>query len=236
VKLLRGDGPAIRVGHRGAAALAPENTLEALRVGVAHGMDAVEFDVLADADGRVVLAHSALELPSEAASLDDALAYLAGTGTGAHVDLKQRGLEEEVAEALRRHGLVDRSLVSSLDHAALRDLRRYEPSLRVGLSYPEDRYGVARYRAAAPAIALGLRALRRTLPRLIGRWLGRAGASAAVLHFELVTPTIVRRCHSLGAAVWAWTVNDAAAARRLEEWGADAIITDDPRIFGPKLT
>jgi glycerophosphoryl diester phosphodiesterase len=236
VKVLRGDGPALRVGHRGAASLAPENTLEALRAGVEHGLDAVEFDVLAGDDGRLVLAHSALELPSETAALDDALAYLAGTATGAHVDLKQRGLEAQVAEALRRHGLVERSLVSSLDHAALRDLRRHEPALRVGLSYPEDRFGVARYRAAAPAIALGLRALRQTLPRLIGRWLDRAGASAAVLHHELVTPAIVRRCHSLGAAVWAWTVNDADAARRLEEWGADAIITDDPRIFGPKLT
>jgi glycerophosphoryl diester phosphodiesterase len=236
VNLLRGDGRALRVGHRGAAALAPENTLEALRIGIEHGMDAVEFDVLADGDGRLVLAHSALEVPDDTTTLDDALDFLSESGAGAHLDLKQRGLEEQVAEALRRHQLLERSIVSSLDHGALRDLRRHEPALRVGLSYPEDRYGVARYRVAAPAIAVGLRALRRTLPRVIGRWLTRAGASAAVLHYELVTPGIVRRCHSLGAAVWAWTVNDADVAGRLEEWGADAIITDDPRIFGPKLT
>ena len=236
MNLLRGDGRALRVGHRGAAALAPENTLDALRAGIEHGMDAVEFDVLADGEGRLVLAHSVLEVPKESATLDDALALLADAGTGAHVDLKQRGLEEQVANALRAHDLLDRSIVSSLDHGALRDLRRHEPSLRVGLSYPEDRYGVARYRVAAPAIAVGLRALRRTLPRVIGRWLTRAGASAAVLHHDLVTPFIVRRCHSMGAAVWAWTVNDQQVARRLEEWGADAIITDDPRIFGPTLT
>lgn len=236
MNLLRGEGRALRVGHRGAAALAPENTLAALRAGIEHGMDAVEFDVLADGDGRLVLAHSALELPQETATLDEALGFLAEAGAGAHVDLKQRGMEGEVASALRRHALLERSMVSSLDHGALRDLRRHEPSLRVGLSYPEDRYGVARYRAAAPAVAVGLRALRRTLPRLIGRWLVRAGASAAVLHQELVTPSIVRRCHSFGAAVWAWTVNDAEAAQRLEDWGADAIITDDPRIFGRMLT
>jgi glycerophosphoryl diester phosphodiesterase len=195
----------------------------------------VEFDVLDDGEGRLVLAHSPLELPEQSATLDEALAYLARSRTGAHVDLKQRGLEERVVDALRSHGLVERSLVSSLDHAALRDLRRHEPALRVGLSYPEDRHGISRYRAARPVVAVGLTGLRRVLPRLIGRWLTRAGASAAVLHEALVTPAVVERCHALGAAVWAWTVNDRAVAQRLEGWGADAIITDDPRIFGPSL-
>ena len=236
MKLLRGDGPPLRVGHRGAAALAPENTLAALRAAVEHGVDAVEFDVLADEHDRLVLAHSPLELPDERATLDDALGYLADVGVGAHVDLKQRGLEARVAGAVRAHGLLDRSLVSSLDHAALRDLRRHEPSLRVGLSYPEDRFGVSRYRAAAPAVAVGLATLRRTLPRLIVRWLERAGASVAVIHFALVTPAVLERCHARRAAVWAWTVNEAATVERLSEWGADAIITDDPRIFRNGLT
>lgn len=228
--LLRGDRRALRVGHRGAAALAPENTLSSLRAAVEREVDYVEFDVL-EHDGELVLTHSVHELPEERTTLDDALAYLEAAGVGAHVDLKQRGLEERIGEAVRRHGLLERSLVSSLDHAALRDLRRYEPRLRVGFSYPEDRYGVAGRRVAAPAIAIGLVALKRALPRLIGRWLARAGASAAVLHYALVTPAAIERCHSVGAAVWAWTVNDAQVARTLEEWGADAIISDDPRIF-----
>ena len=232
MNVLRGDGRALRVGHRGAAALAPENTLEALRAAVEHGMDAVEFDVLADVDDRLVLAHSVLELPHERATLEDALAYIASTGIAAHVDLKQRGLEDRIASALRNHGLVERSFVSSLDHTALRDLRVHEPRLQVGLSYPEDRYGVSRYRVAAPAIRVGLAGLQRALPRLIGRWLARAGAAAAVLHYALVTPRTIVRCHEVGAAVWAWTVNDPKTAAELEDWGADAIITDDPRIFG----
>jgi glycerophosphoryl diester phosphodiesterase len=235
VNLRRGDGRALRVGHRGAAALAPENTLAALRAAVEHGMDAVEFDVLADVDDRLVLAHSTLELPHERATLDEALAYLASTGVAAHLDLKQRGLEQRIADALRNHGLVERSFVSSLDHRALRDVRRHEPRLQVGLSYPEDRFGVARYRVAAPAIRVGLAGLRRTLPRLIGRWLDRAGAAAAVLHYALVTPRVIQRCHQVGAAVWAWTVNDPKTAAQLEDWGADAIITDDPRIFGDRV-
>jgi glycerophosphoryl diester phosphodiesterase len=230
VTVRRADGRAIRVGHRGAASLAPENTMTGLRAAVELDVDYVEFDVL-EHEGELVLSHSLLELPHERATLDEALEYLGSSGVGAHVDLKQRGLEGRVADAVRRHALLERSLVSSLDHAALRNLRSHEPRLRVGLSYPQDRYGITRHRVAAPAIALGLAALRRTLPRVLGRWLARAGASAAVLHYALVSPAAIERCHAFGAAVWAWTVNDAELARRLESWGADAIISDDPRIF-----
>jgi len=233
LRLLRGSGPPIRIGHRGAAALAPENTLEALRAGVAQGCDYVEFDVLSDAEGALVLAHSSRELPADVATFDDALALLAAEGVGAHVDLKRRGLEEAVGAALRDHDLLERSLVSSLDWATLRGLRRYEPALRVGLSYPEDRYGLSDRRTFAPLLAAGLAAMKRALPRLVGRWLERAGASAAVVHRQLVTPSLIRACHHRGAAVWAWTVNDPAEVGRLVEWGADAIISDDPRILGP---
>lgn len=233
MRLLRGEGPPIRVGHRGAAALAPENTLDALRAGIAEGCDYVEFDVLSSGDGGLVLAHSAHELPEDVASFDDALSLLAAAGVGAHVDLKQRGLEQGIAEALRRHDLLERSLVSSLDWAALRDLRRHEPRLRVGLSYPEDRFGLSGRRTFAPLLAGGLAAMKRTLPRLIGRWLDRAAASAAVVHRQLVTASLIRVCHAREAAVWAWTVNDPDEARMLVEWGADAIITDDPRTLGP---
>ena len=81
MRLLRGDGPPIRIGHRGAAALAPENTLEALRVGIAQGCDYVEFDVLSKPDGGLVLADSAHELPDDVATLDEALALLAAEGS-----------------------------------------------------------------------------------------------------------------------------------------------------------
>ncbi len=227
---LRSDSGPIRIGHRGAAALAPENTLASLQAAVELGVDYVEFDVIEHGD-ELVLAHSFAELPEQRTTLDDALAYLVSSGVGAHIDLKQRGLEERVAEAVRRHDLLERSLVSSLDHAALRDLRLHEPALRVGLSYPEDRYGIAGRRVAAPAIVVGVAALKRVLPRVLGRWLSRVGAAAAVLHYAVVTPAAIERCHAVGAAVWIWTVNDAELARRLESWGADAIISDDPRIF-----
>lgn len=45
------------IGHRGAAGLALENTLDAIRAGIAAGVDGIEFDVRLTADGHFVLCH-----------------------------------------------------------------------------------------------------------------------------------------------------------------------------------
>lgn len=45
------------IGHRGAAGLALENTLDAIRAGVTAGVDGIEFDVRLTADGKFVLCH-----------------------------------------------------------------------------------------------------------------------------------------------------------------------------------
>jgi len=229
VSVFRGDGPPLVVGHRGAAALARENTLEAIEAGLEHGVDAVEFDVVADGD-RLVLGHSLRLLRGGEATLDDALARLAAAGVSAHVDLKGPGGEAAVVAALRERGMLERALVSSVDRRALRDLRTLEPRLATGLGYPKDRYELSERRLVEPFVPIALAALKRTIPHVLGRRLERTGASAAVLHHALLTPGLVERCHRRGVAVWAWTVNDRATAARLAEAGVDAIITDDPRV------
>ncbi len=47
----------IVVAHRGASARAPENTLPAFALGVAHGADAIELDLHVSADGELVVIH-----------------------------------------------------------------------------------------------------------------------------------------------------------------------------------
>ncbi len=58
IALERRGGRPLCIGHRGAAALAPENTLESFRVAVEAGVDLIEFDVLGLATGELVVAHS----------------------------------------------------------------------------------------------------------------------------------------------------------------------------------
>src|SRR6185295_13498419 len=51
-------GPPPRVfGHRGAAGLAPENTLPSFALGLALGADVLELDVHASSDGVIVVMH-----------------------------------------------------------------------------------------------------------------------------------------------------------------------------------
>ena len=67
MNLLRSDGPLLRIGHRGAAALAPANTIEAVEAALAVGVDAVEVDIFWR--DSLVIGHSRRELGIEPAGL-----------------------------------------------------------------------------------------------------------------------------------------------------------------------
>jgi glycerophosphoryl diester phosphodiesterase len=232
IDLRRRDGRMLRIGHRGAAALAPENTVPALALALELGCDLVEFDVH-ELDGRLVLVHDLPDGPvPDLPTLDDALAFLAGTEAGVHLDLKAPGAEAAILDALRRHGVVERTMVSSFELPPLRVFGALEPALRLGLTYPQDRHGLVQRRAVGPFIRPALAAMRAALPTRIARMLRRAGAAAAVLNSYVVTETVVRRCHDLGAAVLVWTVDDPDLVERLDRMGVDGVITNDPRVFG----
>jgi glycerophosphoryl diester phosphodiesterase len=215
------------IGHRGAAALAPENSLGAIEVAAAHGVDAVELDVLRRDDGTLVLAHGP-ELPPEAPALDDALALVSRLGLQVQLDVKMRGIEAGIVDALGQHDLLGRSFVSSFSLPILAAFSELAPDLPRSFTYPEDRLGLTDRPLLRPAVRAGLAALRAALPRRLPHWLRSVDASAATLNTAVVSPAAIAVCHKLGAAVYVWTVNDPGFARTLVESGVDAIITDDP--------
>jgi glycerophosphoryl diester phosphodiesterase len=230
---LRRRGRALRIGHRGAPALAPENTLPSIEAAIEHGMDLVEIDVI-EQMGSLRLAHSLEEIRPDSPTLAETLSFFVARAepeTGLILDLKSAGIETDVVEHLRRHDLLDRSLAASFRPRALRILKRVEPKLSTGLSYPFDRAGIAERPVFQPLIRTGLAGLRRTLPARIGRMLARAGADAALVHHALVSPRLVERCHRRGAAVLAWTIEDEQALRRVLTAGVDGVIANDPGLL-----
>jgi glycerophosphoryl diester phosphodiesterase len=231
VNLLRGDGPPLVVGHRGAAALAPENTLASLAAAVDAGADLVEFDVGAG----LTLAHSETEVPHAPASLDDALEFLAGSTAGAHVDLKLGGLERSVVDAVRRHGLERRALVSAAHARWLRAVAAAGPELALAIGYPRDRYGVSRRRWPGPAVSAASAAARAAMPLRVPSLLRLAHANVVSLHHGLVTRAVVDAAHRCGAPVLAWTVNEPGLVERLDAAGIDGIISDDPGMVARTL-
>jgi glycerophosphoryl diester phosphodiesterase len=226
IELRRPAGEFARVGHRGASALAPENTIQALELAVELGCDMLEFDVLG-LDGTLVLAHSMRALRRARAhfsTLDDALAFCAERlpGVGLQVDLKGRGLEPAVVEALRRHGVLERSWISSFDAASLRRVAALDPNVPRSFTFPRSRWRT--------------RALRAALPDRVPLLLARAEATALTPHYSVASAAAIARAHELGAAVYVWTVDDANVAAAFVRDGADGIITNDPRIFATLKT
>jgi glycerophosphoryl diester phosphodiesterase len=250
---LRRGASVLRIGHRGAAALERENTLAAFRRAVDLGVEYVEFDVLDLADGTLVLAHAddllevshgeaagrvrplrlaeLREVAPELPTLEQALEFFASTAVGLHADVKCGRHGREVAAELRRHGLVERTVASSFWTRALHDLRTEEPKLPVGITYPEDRRGLARRRLLAPLVPTAVALLARTLPRRLPRWLKATGASVAMLHYAVLSQAAVDLCHAQEAAVWTWTVNEPELLKRVVALGVDGVISDDPRLF-----
>jgi glycerophosphoryl diester phosphodiesterase len=221
---LAAAGRPLVFGHRGAPVVAPENTLASFAAAVEAGADAIELDVGA----RLVVAHSARELPEHPLSLDDALAFADAHGVGVLVDLKWPGFEADVAAAVLRRGLHDRALVSSTSAAALRRLEAAAPSLARSISYPNDRYRVSRFAWPRPLTAASAAALRTAMPARVRLLLSAARADAVTLHHALVSAAVVRAASARGASVIAWTVNDPERIAFLARLGIGGIVSDDP--------
>ncbi len=219
-------GRPLVIGHRGAAAVAPENTLAALEAAVAAHVDLVEFDI----SPGLRLGHSLDELPANAISLDDALEFLASQGVGVHLDVKLPGYEVEVLEAIRRHGVAERAVISTAFAVSSRRFARLAPEVPRAIGYPRDRLGVSNLRWPGPLQRAGATALRQAMPVRVPVLLHWARSNTLSLHHTLCSRAAVATAHRLGAPVLAWTVNDERGVRRVAAAGVDGIVSDDPEM------
>ena len=228
----------LRVGHKGAALLAPGNTLASFRAALGAGVDMIEFDVLSehrDGTGQLLLAHDYEAIRDESPlTLTQGLAHLAGdefAGVQFDVDVKIPGYGPRVVAALREAGLIGRSLVSSMFPEDLDAMREAEPALRVGWSVPRVRRDYTTdMLTAIPALAI-LTGYRALLPRRARAALRAGRFDAIMAHWRLITPKLARAVADGGGELYVWTVDDAAQIARLTAMGVDAIITNDPRLF-----
>ncbi len=102
-----------------------------------HGADMIEFDVRSW-QGRLVVAHKPCHPGLFAVpTLDGALTHLAAprfAGLELNADVKHPGVEAPLLDALARHGLAQRTLVSSQRRAVVERVRALDPSVRTGIS------------------------------------------------------------------------------------------------------
>lgn len=209
----------IPIAHRGAHGPARrENSAEAISHAIALGAPGVEFDVSRLSDGSLVAWHNHCIVPGGEAEPDDpgasqpvedVLAVIAAHDVCCVFDWKGMGEEVRIERLLRRHRLLDRTLVSSVYPPALADLRREIPGLITGLSFPASVWG------STPDLAETMLLLLR-----------ECGANAAMLDLRLARPELARSLRGRGYGVFLWTAADGDAYADALPVPADGIMTD----------
>jgi len=225
-----------RVGHKGADAIVQGNTVESFEAAVEQGVDMIEFDVLRDPNGRLVIAHDHEDArkrrPLDLTEALDAFRYPPLDDVEIDLDLKLPGREAELAGALSGHGLLDRAMVSTMEISSLQKLRQLEPELRLGWTYPKTRRDWTQYGWARPGIAAGLATMRRRFPKLLIEQVPELDVDAIwAYHHHIVTPRVVEAAEEAGVELIAWTVDELDRMVELVQMGVHGIVSNDPRLF-----
>ena len=209
-----------RIGHGGASALAPANTLASFDAALDVGVDMVEFDVRSHR-GELVLAHTALHARFPGGlRLEEALAHLAScrfSDVQLNVDLKHPGCETALLDGLGRTGLLERTLISSQVPEILDRLRTRDPGVRLGISVGGRVARLSRrWRDWRLQVLAGLST---------GRW------DALMAQHRLVDERLLADVQERDGRLYAWTVNERPMIDRLRSLGVHGITTADPRLF-----
>ena len=230
-------GRTLVIGHRGASALQPENSLAAFARATRDGADGIELDVLCCATGEVVVFHDddlgrLGNRPERIADLPLSALREVTLTSGARIPT----LDEVLAACpapmlinveLKTSGYLDRGIGALVDRvAALIERTGNQQRVLVSSFHP---LAICAWQRRAPGIPAGLLFEAEAALPLRRAW-ARHWLRPRALHPEasLCTPARVRRWQARGHQVNVWTVDDAAMLRALSAMGVDGIITNDP--------
>lgn len=214
------------LGHRGASAGAPENTVEAFALARRQGADGVELDVRRTRDGAMAVHHDArlpdgrlivevdhADLPDTVPTLEAALD--ACEGMVVNIEIKNVAVDpdfdpscrlaDQVVELLDARGRRDRVIVSCFGLATIDRVKELDDAVPTGFLTFLD-----------PDAVRGLELA------------SRHGHDALHPHVSAVDHDLVARAAELGLAVNVWTVDDPTRIRELAALGVDGIVTNVP--------
>lgn len=242
------SGRTLVIGHRGAGAIAPENTLPSFAAALAAGADLVEFDYRHTADGVPVVIHDAtVERTTDARrewkgrKMEVArrtLAELRELDAGAWKDVRFAGVRvptlEEAVDAIRPRGvpLIERKDGDAATCARiLRERALVNEVIVIAFDWrflrelkallPEQLLG-----ALGPSIGGARGALKAaTLDRIRDM-----GIDLAVWN-NRVSRASVAAAHASSMRVWIYTVNEPTGASMLADLGVDGMISDNPALI-----
>jgi glycerophosphoryl diester phosphodiesterase len=216
------------MGHRGAAALEPENTLLSISRAMEIGVDAVEIDVRFSKDKELMVIHDATVdrttngsgrvnsyTTKEIKELDagkgetvptlQEVIDLAGNKAILCIELKEEGTEARVVELVRRNNTVDHVYVISFWHRAVKTVKEMAPDIKTGVllvGCPVD-----------TCVA------------------DHAAADALVMRYSFINAEFVNMAHGKGHEVFIWNIDEAGLLQPFVDMGVDGIASNDPRVL-----
>lgn len=237
------------IGHRGAARHAPENTLSGMRTGALQGALWVELDVKLTRDGVPILMHDddldrTTDGHGPVAAMDFADIRCLDAGSWFGPDFRGEKVPT-LAEAIQAAALLDIGLNLEIKPCPGRDEQTAGVALSMALTlWPADRPPPLISSFSISALQMA-RTVAPHWPR--GYLMDEEPADWAAIADRLEASTInvnarrqsadsIKALRATGRPVLAYTVNDAADARRLFQWGVAGIFTDTPQGLFQGLT
>ena len=211
------------IAHRGASAVAPENTIAAFQAAIDAGADGIEFDVRLSRDGVPVVIHDETlyrthrirrrvgettleELNNvDVPSVEQLFELFESSKLLLYLELKdtQISLIETCCRLVEEHHLKDRVVFECFEHSALETVKRIDPTLKTAaLFQPPTSFILKRAKAI--------------------------GASEIALHYRLATMQLIDEAKLAGFKVVVWTVDERGWISRARARGVHALITNNP--------
>jgi glycerophosphoryl diester phosphodiesterase len=218
----------LRIGHRGARAYEPENTLRSFRKALEIGVDAIELDVRKTRDNHLVVIHDAdvkrttngkglvadltlkeiKELSTEKnekiPTLEEALDFIDNKAK-ILIELKETGSEEKVLSAVHSKKLEKNVIIVSFLEEALAKIREQDKQIETGLLYAKHKNPIKAAQDLKTNYLLPL--------------------------YRFTHTANVQKAHQNGLKVLVWTINTPEEIAEYTEKGVDGIATDKPDIL-----
>ena len=227
------------IGHRGASAITPPNTLKAFEKAIELKADYSEFDIHLTKDGEIVIIHDTDTFNTTGVkglvkdmTLDQIKNLSVGEGEqiptlkelinlardkmGLQIEIKAKNLLKILIEILKKEGLVNTSIISSFMLSELQKLKLLEPNVKVGLLTPMELMRPSQYKRKIVQIA-------------------KNGFYSIHPYYTRTDKELVDFAHEQGLKVFVWTVNSRRAMKKLIEIGVDGIITDNIALLNEVL-
>jgi len=238
------------IGHRGACAYAPENTLESILTAAEIGTEWVELDVMLTADDVPIIFHddslerttngsgNVAETPYSTIQALEAGSWYGDSFSGIKIPTLEEAIEV----------LVDKKLGLNLEIKPTpgRERETAEAALDILSHYWDDheRLLISSFQLQCLEVAHDMapdwyRGVLfdddQEMPENWRDMVDYVEAATVNIGRKAATRTLIEEIMDFEKAILVYTINDPQEARQLQSWGVDAVFSDNPDVIAANL-